>query len=77
MTFLFYRQKFVARGNDFKVSKPLINQNKYRNLFSCRDINCWNSVASPRGEWRGPDPPTSVQTPLGISANPLKSFFYI
>ena len=27
------------------------------------------------GEWRGPDPPTSVQTPLGISANPLKSFF--
>ena len=34
------------------------------------------TVASPRGEWRGPDPPpTSVQTPLGISANPLKSFF--
>ena len=32
-------------------------------------------VASPRGEWRGPDPPTSVQTPLGISANPLKSVF--
>ena len=33
------------------------------------------SVASPRGGMEGSGPPTSVQTPLGISANPLKSFF--
>ena len=37
--------------------------NKY-NLFS-------------HGGMGGSGPPTSVQTPLGISANPLKSFFYI
>ena len=29
------------------------------------------------GEWGGPDPPTSVQTPPEISANPLKMFIYI
>ena len=34
-------------------------------------------VASPRGEWEGPDPPTSVQTPPEIRANPLRSVLYI
>ena len=29
------------------------------------------------GGMEGSGPPTSVQTPLGISANPLKSFFHI
>ena len=34
-----------------------------------------SSVA--QGEWVGPDPPTSVQTPPEICANPLKSVLYI
>ena len=29
------------------------------------------------GEWEGPDPPTSVQTPSEIRANPLRSVLYI
>ena len=33
------------------------------------------AVASPWGGMEGSGPPTSIQTPLGISANPLKSFF--
>ena len=34
-----------------------------------------SSVA--QGEWVDPDPPTSVQTPSEICANPLKSVLYI
>ena len=42
--FVFSPKVCATRGNDFKISKPIINQNKYRNLFSCRGINCWNSL---------------------------------
>ena len=38
-------------------------------------VNIISGVAM--GEMGGSRPPTSVQTPLEISANPLKTFFYI
>ena len=52
--------------------------------FSSVAPNIWNALPNHQwrrhgGEWRGPDPPppTSIQTPLGISAKSVEKFFYI
>jgi len=40
--FVFASKSHSTRGNDFKISKPLLSKNLYNNRFSCRGINCWN-----------------------------------
>ena len=41
--FVFTLCIYPTKENNFKISKPKICKNKYRNLFSCRGINCWNA----------------------------------
>ena len=43
------------------------------------NIQSWPTAQWRRhgGEWEGPDPPTSIQTPPEICANPLRSVLYI
>ena len=34
----------LTRGHNFKIEKPIVNNNARAFSFSCRRIDCWNSL---------------------------------
>ena len=65
-----------ANGDARHLNDQLWNSSQTIEIASDRSGEATVSGVT-TGEWVGPDPPTSVQTPPEICTNPLKSVLYI